>query len=99
MTVQTTPLRGFSTAEFEARYARAQAVMRDHQLDALLLTAPPSNMPGDDTVIEAGMVLTIEPGMEYAPGKMIVHEENVVITPSGAELLTKRAPREMWRID
>lgn len=65
----------------------------------LQLTEPPSNMPGDDTLIEVGMVLTIEPGMEYAPGKMIVHEENVVITPSGAELLTKRAPREMWRID
>ena len=65
----------------------------------LQLTEPPSNMPDDDTVIEAGMVLTIEPGMEYAPGKMIVHEENVVITPSGAQLLTKRAPREMWRID
>ena len=43
------------------------------------------------------MVLTIEPGMEYAPGKMIVHEENVVITPDGAELLTKRAPRELHR--
>ena len=41
------------------------------------------------------MVLTIEPGMEYAPGKMIVHEENVVITSDGARLLTKRAPREM----
>ena len=65
----------------------------------LQLTEPPSNMPDDGTVIEAGMVLTIEPGMEYAPGKMIVHEENVVITPSGAQLLTKRAPREMWRID
>jgi Xaa-Pro aminopeptidase len=63
------------------------------------LTEPPSHMPGDGTVIEAGMVLTIEPGMAYAPGKMIVHEENVVITSDGAQLLTTRAPREMWRID
>ena len=61
----------------------------------LQLTEPPSNRPGDGTVILPGMVLTIEPGMEYAPGKMIVHEENVVITPDGAELLTKRAPREL----
>ncbi|MSO92476.1 MAG: aminopeptidase P family protein [Rhodospirillales bacterium] len=61
----------------------------------LQLTEPPSNMRGDRTVIEAGMVLTIEPGMEYEPGKMIVHEENVVITPDGAELLTRRAPREL----
>lgn len=59
------------------------------------LTEPPSNMPGDGTVLREGMVLTIEPGMEYAPGKMIVHEENVVVTPDGAELLTKRAPREL----
>ena len=65
----------------------------------LQLTEPPSHMPGDGTVIEVGMVLTIEPGMEYAPGQMIVHEENVVITPDGAQLLTKRAPRELWRID
>ncbi|HUR42637.1 MAG TPA: Xaa-Pro peptidase family protein [Aestuariivirga sp.] len=59
------------------------------------LTEPPSNMPGDGTIIEAGMVLTIEPGMEYAPGKMIVHEENIVVRAEGAELLTKRGPREL----
>ncbi len=59
------------------------------------LTEPPSNMPGDGTVIEAGMVLTIEPGIEYEPGKMIVHEENIVVRAEGAELLTKRAPREL----
>lgn len=62
------------------------------------LTEPPSHMPGDGTVIKAGMVLTIEPGMAYAPGKMIVHEENLVVTPDGPELLTKRAPREMLQI-
>lgn len=64
----------------------------------LQLTEPPSNMPGDRTPIVAGMVLTIEPGMEYAPGKMIVHEENVEITSQGARLLTRRAPRELPRI-
>ena len=61
----------------------------------LQLTEPPSNMPGDETPLTPGMVMTIEPGMEYAPGKMIVHEENVVITEDGCELLTRRAPREM----
>lgn len=61
----------------------------------LQLTEPPSNMPGDDTPLEPGMVMTIEPGMEYAPGRMLLHEENVVITEEGAELLTRRAPREM----
>jgi Xaa-Pro dipeptidase len=61
----------------------------------LQLTEPPSHRLGDGTVIVENMVLTIEPGMEYAPGKMIVHEENIVITADGARLLTKRAPREM----
>lgn len=64
----------------------------------LQLTEPPSNMPGDHAVLQPGMVLTIEPGMEYAPGKMIVHEEDVVITPDGYELLTPRAPRDLWTI-
>jgi Xaa-Pro dipeptidase len=59
------------------------------------LTEPPSNMPGDGTVLKENMVLTIEPGFEYAPGKMIVHEENIVVRGSRAELLTKRAPREL----
>src|SRR4051812_34201780 len=63
------------------------------------LTEPPSHMPGDGTVLEAGMVLTIEPGMEYAPGKMIVHEENIVVRPDGPELLTPRAPRDMPAIE
>jgi len=61
----------------------------------LHLTEPPSNMPGDKTVLQPGMVITIEPGIEYAPGKMIVHEENLVITDEGCELLTRRAPQEM----
>lgn len=61
----------------------------------LQLTEPPSNREGDGTVLREGMVLTIEPGMEYEPGRMIVHEENVAITSAGAELLTRRAPREL----
>jgi Xaa-Pro aminopeptidase len=59
------------------------------------LTEPPSHRLGDGTTILENMVLTIEPGMEYAPGKMIVHEENIAITNSGSRLLTKRAPREL----
>ncbi|MCE2563308.1 Xaa-Pro peptidase family protein [Komagataeibacter sp. FNDCF1] len=59
------------------------------------LTEPPSFREGEETVIQPGMVLTIEPGMEYAPGKMIVHEEDVVIMDDGAHLLTIRAPKEM----
>ena len=61
----------------------------------LQLTEPPSNMAGDLTALEPGMVMTIEPGMEYAPGRMLLHEENIVVTEDGAELLTRRAPRDM----
>ena len=49
----------------------------------------------EKTVIKENMVLTIEPAMEYAPGKMIVHEENIIIQQDGAELITKRAPKEI----
>lgn len=59
------------------------------------LTEPPSHRLGDGTEIVENMVLTIEPGMEYAPGKMIVHEENIAVTKDGPRLLTKRAPREL----
>ena len=61
----------------------------------LQLTEPPSHRPGDNTIIKENMVLTIEPGMEYANGKMIVHEENILIRKDGAELITKRAPKEI----
>ena len=61
----------------------------------LQLTEPPSHRLGEKTVIKENMVLTIEPAMEYAPGKMIVHEENIIIQQDGAELITKRAPREI----
>ena len=61
----------------------------------LQLTEPPSHRDEDKTVIKENMVLTIEPGLEYAPGKMIVHEENIIINKDGAELITKRAPKEI----
>lgn len=55
------------------------------------LTEWPSNVPKGDVVLQAGMILTLEPGMTFAPGRMMVHEENIVITDSGCELLHKRA--------
>lgn len=59
------------------------------------LTEPPSLIASDDTIIEPGMVLTLEPGYTFAKGRMMVHEENIVVRDSGAELLTIRAPEHM----
>ena len=59
------------------------------------LTEWPSLTATDNTPLEAGMVITLEPGMEFSSGKMMVHEENIVITEDGAELLSKRAAAEL----
>ena len=55
------------------------------------LTEPPSNIEGDATVLAEGTVLTIEPAMEFSPGRLMVHEENIVVRAGGAELLSVRA--------
>ena len=59
------------------------------------LTEWPSLIPQDMTVLEPGMVLTLEPGIEVAPGKSLVHEENIVITATGAEYLSTPALRDL----
>jgi Xaa-Pro aminopeptidase len=59
------------------------------------VTEWPSNMPSDHTPIQAGMVLTLEPGFAFGNGKMMLHEENIVIREGGAELLSRRAAPEL----
>ena len=63
------------------------------------LTEPPSHTSWDDTELVAGMVLTLEPSIAYraADGgaRMMVAEENILLTADGAELLTRRAPRDL----
>ncbi len=63
------------------------------------LTEWPSLAAHDRTPLEAGMVITLEPGMSYAPGKMMVHEENILVTDGEAGLLSKRAPAELPIVD
>lgn len=59
------------------------------------LTEKPSLTPSDQTVLVPGMVMTLEPGLSIAPGRTMVHEENVVIRDSGPELLSVRASASM----
>jgi len=63
------------------------------------LTEWPSNTASDNTPLVPGMVITLEPGMMYAPGKSMVHEENLVITETGAEYLSVRCSPELIVIE
>ena len=59
------------------------------------LTEPPSHIGWDDTVLTENMVLTLEPSLALSGGKMMVHEENILLTADGAELLSKRAAPQL----
>ena len=61
----------------------------------LQLTEAPSLISFDETVLRSDMVITLEPSMTVGPGKVMVHEENIVIHEDGAELLSRRAPPEL----
>ncbi|MBC8240490.1 MAG: aminopeptidase P family protein, partial [Alphaproteobacteria bacterium] len=61
----------------------------------LQLTEPPSLISFDDTPLQAGMVITLEPSMTVCEDKIMVHEENIVIRDGPPELLTRRAPSEL----
>lgn len=82
-------------AVLEAGGATSNDVGRmGHGLGAQL-TEWPSMTASDHTPLEPGMVITLEPGMNYGDGKLMVHEENIVITDSGARLLSRRAAPEL----
>jgi Xaa-Pro aminopeptidase len=63
------------------------------------LTEWPSLTSNDHTPLLPGMVITLEPGMDYGDGKLMVHEENIVITDDGAQLLSRRAAPGLPIID
>jgi Xaa-Pro aminopeptidase len=62
----------------------------------LNLAEPPHIAESDDTLLEPGMVITIEPAVATEYGTFHV-EEQVVVTPDGAEILSQ-APRDLWHI-
>ncbi len=59
------------------------------------LTEGLSLIPTDYTVLEPGMVLTLEPGLTTRDGRIMVHEENVVLRETGAEALSSFVPHEI----
>jgi len=59
------------------------------------LTEWPSIAAHDETVLEAGMVMTLEPSMQIEAGKIMVVEENILITMGAPEMLTRRVDREL----
>lgn len=56
------------------------------------LTEWPSIIKDDHTPLEPGMVLALEPGVATGDGTLMVHEENIVITETGARFLSDFQP-------
>lgn len=61
------------------------------------LTEWPSLIPTDHTQLQPGMVLTLEPGIAVN-GKILVHEENILITEGAPEFLSPRLGPEIAEI-
>ncbi|MDF1720658.1 MAG: Xaa-Pro peptidase family protein [Minwuia sp.] len=59
------------------------------------LTEHPSIIGFDQTVMQPGMVMTLEPSMQIAEGRIMAHEENMVIRDGAPELLSRRASPEL----
>lgn len=61
----------------------------------LQLTETPSLIGFDETPIRPGMVMTIEPSLDLGDGRMMVTEENALVTEDQPVLLSRRAPPEL----
>ena len=59
------------------------------------LTEWPSFIPGDNTQLQQGMVITIEPSLTLSDGSVLVHEDDFVITAKGTQQLSPAAPRNL----
>ncbi|MBT8169242.1 M24 family metallopeptidase [Falsiruegeria litorea] len=59
------------------------------------LTEWPSHAAFDETELQENMVLTLEPSLSYGDGRIMVHEENIVVTDGVPRLLSTRAAREL----
>ena len=61
----------------------------------LQLTEGLSLTARDRSVLQAGMVITLEPGFELRPGVLMVHEENIVIGEDGPRFLSPRSGSDL----
>ncbi|WP_169569947.1 M24 family metallopeptidase [Sneathiella limimaris] len=59
------------------------------------LTEAPSLIDFDDTVLEENMVITLEPSLSLGDGKIMVHEENILIQDGAPRFLSRLAPEEL----
>jgi Xaa-Pro aminopeptidase len=59
------------------------------------LTEQPSHAAFDTTILLENMVLTLEPSLSYGDGLMMVHEENIIVSQTGGQLITTRAAPEL----
>jgi Xaa-Pro aminopeptidase len=82
-------------------YLRAKQGRLGHGI-GLRMCEPPSFSRIDETEIRAGMTLTLEPSIAFpVPGtngpeeRVVVHEEDILVTETGCEILTRRAPRDL----
>lgn len=65
----------------------------------LQLTEGLSFIADDHTVLQAGMVVTLEPGVSVTGGAgLMVHEDDYVVTETGWERLSPAPPEQMMRL-
>jgi len=80
---------------YQSLEGRGSAVGRFGHGLGMQLTEWPSLSAADDTVLAENMVITLEPSLAIDDKRMMVHEENILITDGRPMLLTKRAPPEL----
>lgn len=90
---------GLTCAELFAEMSRVLGGTSDigrigHGL-GMQLTEWPSIAAHDETVLQAGMVMTLEPSVMIDETRMMVAEENILITDGAPELLTTRVGRDL----
>ena len=91
----TTDLWAAMGSVLETESTRNESVGRFGHGLGMQVTEWPSNTDNDATLLQEGMVLTVEPNLTWGDGHIMVHEENFVVRADGIELLSRRADSEL----